>query len=283
MMFAEQFDGDVPGSISLRHELSLRSLQFASAHGYLCERTDGEVPSIIFGRDEEGRHGNFHPDAYRCICANERWARRLEKVHTAYKRVRVRSNWQWRELDCSNSSDALLMNIFCYPEVVARIGVRAMLGVAANPVPEFGFRPRTPLHHGRSDNTEVDMKLGELLIEAKLTEPDFQRANAALISRYRDLEVVFDLPELPMRNGKQNGYQLIRGALAAYATGSSFCVLCDARRPDLVEAWFRILREFRLSELRSRLKLLTWQELAAVLPADLQEFLAAKYGIVPAV
>jgi len=32
----------------------------------------------------------------------------------------------------------------------------------------------------------------------------------------------------------------------------------------------------------SRLKLLTWQELAAVLPGDLQNFLAAKYGIFPA-
>ncbi len=33
----------------------------------------------------------------------------------------------------------------------------------------------------------------------------------------------------------------------------------------------------------SRLKLLTWQELAAVLPGHLQNFLAAKYGIVPAI
>ena len=283
MPISEQFDGNAPDCISLRHELSLRNLHFASAYGYLYERTDGEVPSIIFGRDEDGWHGNFHHDAYQSICTNDQWAKRLEKVHTAYKRVRVRSNWQWKELDCSNSSDALFMNIFCYPEVVAGIGVRAILGGAANSVPEFGFRPRTPLHNGRSENTEVDMKLGELLIEAKLTEPDFQWANAGLISRYRDLELIFDPTELPTRKGKQSGYQLIRGALAAYATESSFCVLCDARRPDLVKAWFRILRAVRLSELRTRLKLLTWQELDAVLPAELQEFLAAKYGIVPAV
>jgi hypothetical protein len=30
-----------------------------------------------------------------------------------------------------------------------------------------------------------------------------------------------------------------------------------------------------------RLKLLTWQELAARLPQDLQSFLGVKYGIVP--
>lgn len=45
----------------------------------------------------------------------------------------------------------------------------------------------------------------------------------------------------------------------------SFCVSCDARRPDLVEAWYRIMRAVRLSQLRCRLKLLTWQELATVL------------------
>lgn len=282
MPIAEQFICKVPSGLSLRSELSLRNLKFASTHGYLHERTDGQVPSIIFGCDDAGRHGNFHPDAYRRICANDRWARRLEKTHTAYKRVRLRCNWQWKELDCSNSSDALLMNIFCHPEVMAQASTRAMLGIPLNAVPEFGFKPRTPLQNGKSDNTEVDMKLGELLVEAKLTESDFQCASPGLISRYRDLEAVFDLSELPTRNGKQSGYQLIRGTLAAHATECSFCVFCDSRRPDLIEDWYKILRAVRPFELRCRLKLLTWQELASVLSADLQEFLAAKYGIFPA-
>ena len=77
------------------------------------------------------------------------------------------------------------------------------------------------------------------------------------------------------------GYQLIRGVLAAYATGGSFCVLCDARRPDLIENWYAVIRAVRSCVLRCRLQLLTWQELAAVLPRSLQKFLAAKYGIVP--
>jgi len=34
------------------------------------------------------------------------------------------------------------------------------------------------------------------------------------------------------------------------------------------------------SALRVRLKVLTWQELAAALPSELQEFLDKKYGIV---
>lgn len=282
MSIHEQPIFNVPSGTGLRQELSLRSLQFASRHGFLYERSDGQVPSIIFGRDDDGRHGNFHPESYRRICTHEQWARRLEKVHTAYKRSRLRSNWQWKELDCCNSSDALLMSIFCYPNVLNQSTSRALLGIACDAVPEFGFKPRTPLHGGKRDNTEIDMKIGELLVEAKLTESDFQSAEPGLISRYRDLGAVFDVSELPTRNGKQCGYQLIRGALAAYATGCSFCVLCDARRPDLVESWYKIMRAVRPFELRCRLKLLTWQELASALPEDLQQFLSAKYGIFPA-
>jgi len=81
--------------------------------------------------------------------------------------------------------------------------------------------------------------------------------------------------------GIVSGYQLIRGVLAAYATGGSFCVFCDARRPDLIENWYSVMRAVRSCVLRCRLQLLTWQELAAVLPKSLQKFLAAKYGIVP--
>ena len=75
-------------------------------------------------------------------------------------------------------------------------------------------------------------------------------------------------------------YQLIRNVLAAYATDSSFCVIHDERRPDLREEWFQIMAAVKTATLRVRLKVLTWQELAAMLPEALQEFLDVKYGIV---
>jgi hypothetical protein len=174
------------------------------------------------------------------------------------------------------------MNIFCHPEVMTSERVRAMLGVEPDAGPEFGFKPRTRLQNGGRDNTEVDMKVGNLLVEAKLTESDFQSARFELIGRYPDLGTVFDLAELPVRNGKQVCYQLIRSTLAAYAMECCFCVFCDARRPDLVDAWYSVMRAVRLFDLRCRLKLLTWQELASVLPLDLQRFLVIKYGIVSA-
>ncbi len=125
------------------------------------------------------------------------------------------------------------------------------------------------------------MKLGNLLIEAKLTEYDFQSAPLRLVERYSGLEEVFDREALEVVGGTVQSYQLIRGVLAAHASlDGRFCVFCDARRPDLIAAWQRIVTAVRLCELRSRLQLLTWQELAQVLPTDLREFLNEKFGIV---
>jgi hypothetical protein len=68
--------------------------------------------------------------------------------------------------------------------------------------------------------------------------------------------------------------------LAAYASGASFCVLCDGRRQDLIEVWYSVLSAVHRPTFAWRLKLLTWQELAQALPAGLQRFLALKYGII---
>lgn len=187
--------------------------------------------------------------------------------------------------------------------------------------PAFGFRARVPLANGRFDRTEVDLCWGGLLAEAKLTESDFQVAKPEVLHAYRDFAAVFDadlLPtvEIPVARRRISaefpedytqeevrvapedwqpthldkprattpgfaGYQLIRNVLAAHALGLSFCVLHDERRPDLRESWFSVLAAVRSAELRVRLKVLTWQELAEALPSDLQAFLDVKYGIVP--
>src|SRR5215470_3681582 len=272
----DQFAG-LPSPVSLRRELSYRALALASSEKLLHEVTDGEIPSVIFGRDETGRHGNFHVASYEKICSQPMWARRLQKVHTASRKSRCRANWRWMELDCANSSDALLMNIFCHPRTLRDGLVARLLGVETEAEPEFGFKPSTPLHAGKRDTTEIDMKIGNLLVEAKLTESDFQWSTPRMIERYRDLEEIFYRDALPVLNGKCGGYQLIRGTLAAHATGSSFCVLCDARRPDLMESWYAVIRAVRFAELRCRLKILTWQELASVLTVELKNFLENKY------
>jgi len=268
----------MPGAEALRRELSVRGQEIAVATGSLHELTTAETPSVIFGRTENHQHGNFYPASYRNICANAEWVRRLAKVHTSSRRASPRAGWRWRELDCANSSDALLMNIFCCRRRVANRALCSMLGVHSGLVPQFGFRPEIPLRNGRTDRTEIDMKLGDLLVEAKLTEADFQTAPAKMIERYRDLHEVFDPGDFMMSAVIRN-YQLIRGVLAASATGGSFCVLCDARRQDLIENWYSVMRAVNSCVLRCRLQLLTWQELTGVLSRSLQKFLAEKYGI----
>lgn len=264
--------------VSLRHELNARSHEFATANKSFHDLTAAELPSVIFGPSEDGRHGNFHPTSYRNICANTQWARRLAKVHTGYRRARARANWAWRELDCASSSDALLMNIFCYRRKLTNATLCSALGVSPGLEPEFGFRPAIPLRNGKLDRTEVDMKLGDLLVEAKLTESGFQTAPARLIERYRDIEI-FDLAALPRADDLFQNYQLIRGVLAAYLTGGSFCLLCDSRRPGLIEQWYSVVRTVRNCDLRCRLLLITWQEITHALSKSLRQFLEVKYGL----
>lgn len=323
----------------LRLELCVRNRRYARGHMHV--ESYGDPPVIVYA-PEGGRHGNFFDPAYQAISANPEWLRRFDKVHAQAARslptLDLSPPRRWRELDSSMSSDALLMNFFCTPAVVSSATLRGALGVEENASPVFGWKARVPFANGRFDRTEVDMRWGSLLVEAKLTEADFQTREARLVESYRNFDEVFDrdqlqvvqlptvrrkqpfeFPEaysqereslidtteqgpiasaamnessasfaaalefnsmLPTERGYTN-YQLIRNVLAAYASESSFCVILDARRPDLREEWFQVMTAVKSAELRVRLKVLTWQELSAMVPGDLQEFLYAKYGITP--
>jgi hypothetical protein len=320
----------------LRRELGLRNRRWARGRAHV--ESYGNPPVIVYP-PENGRHGNFFDPAYTAIAARPEWMRRFDKIHAQGRALpKAESGRRWRELDSSMSSDALLMNVFCTPGVVASMTVRGVLGVEGDEPPVFGWKARVPLNGGRFDRTEVDMRWGSLLVEAKLTEGDFQTRAAAVLEAYRDFDAVFDRELLPRvelaakrlreatefpedysqefedaasdcgdslraegfdrarltgrpvvlaeagstacRDAGYPGYQLIRNVLAAYAQECSFCVIHDERRPDLREAWFEVMAAVKSAEVRVRLKVLTWQELAAVLPRGLQEFLDRKYGIV---
>ena len=113
------------------------------------------------------------------------WSRRLEKIHSQAARSLPRTERSWRELDSCMSSDALLMNVFCHPKVLKSGPLTSMLGIEIGEAPEFGFKARVPLRSGRTDRTEVDMKVGGLLLESKLTESDFQIKDTGVVESYR--------------------------------------------------------------------------------------------------
>jgi hypothetical protein len=270
---------------TLRQELIARNTSYAALNFLAHVTSYGELPVVVYQQSECGRHhGNFIPASYRAILKRPEWRKRLQKVHSQGRRSLPARDGFWRELDSSLSSDALLMNIFCYPGVTRRKEVCRTLGLNVGEFPEFGFMPRVPLLSQATERTEIDMKLGNLLFEAKLTEGDFQIQRAELVEQYRDFREIFECRQLPRAatGRKYVSYQLIRNVLAAHALNLDFCTLLDARRPDLIEDWYGIVRCIRSASLRNRCKVLTWQELASSLPARLQRFLSVKYGITPA-
>lgn len=239
------------------------------------------MPIVCFPADPTAStHGNFMRESYRAILANPDWRTRLSKVHAHGRRsLPLSEAGRWRELDSCMSSDALLMNIFCHPRVLRGCHGFPQLGAESDTLPCFGYKARVPLANGRFDRTEVDLRLGSVLIEAKLTENDFQRAEKNVLVTYRDFHAVFDHERLPQTERHYLSYQLIRNVLAAHALNCSFRVLLDERRPDLIEAWYSVMCCVKPAELRTALGVLTWQELARTLPHGVQTFLTAKYGI----
>jgi hypothetical protein len=265
----------------LREELSLRALAWANGNHLPYDCTIGNQPSVLFREADETTHGNFYPASYKCIRKKPEWNRRLRKSHTSARRSLPSHESRRSELDTAASSDALLMNIFCHPGAFAAAStLRLLLGTQSPERLQFGWKPRIPLIADHIERTEIDLRIGDLLIEAKLTEPEFQRASRAWVERYRDFSSVFDVDLLPQTTESYLHYQLIRGVLSAFAEqGTRYCVICDARRPDLIDAWFSVVRAVRLASLRSQVQLVTWQEIATTLPKHMRIWLADKYGI----
>jgi hypothetical protein len=262
----------------LREELRINNERYAARHGLRPVESFGPRPTLIYEPVANATHGNFLHGSYQAILRNPAWAKRLTKIHSRGRTCLPKTERPWCELDSSTSSDALLMNVFCYPGTLRRTQVLQILGVESGQDPVFGFRPGVPLMNGHADRTEVDMRLGNALFEAKLTEADFQTAPAGLVEAYRDFFAVFESGLLPRIGRRYDSYQLIRNVLAAYAHNCRFCVLLDERRPDLREMWFAVLRCVKPHDLRLRCQMLTWQELASTLPPRLQQFLTEKYG-----
>jgi len=203
----------------LRSEIGLRNRKYAQ--GRLHVESYGGAPVVVYVPDHPVdedvsagtparacRHGNFFDAAYAAMQARPEWMRRFNKIHAqgrSLPRPVHDPSRKWRELDSSMSSDALLMNVFCTPGVMEAPAVRRALGVDSQTEPVFGWRARVPLKSGRFDRTEVDMRWGGLLVEAKLTEGDFQSCKAAVVETYRDFDVVFErelLPRLELRTAR---------------------------------------------------------------------------------
>jgi hypothetical protein len=104
-----------------RQEITARNATYAALNRVPYVTSYGDLPVVVYQQSECGRHhGNFISASYQTILKQADWRRRLQKVHSQGKRSLPKGDRIWRELDSSTSSDALLMNIFCYPGVARR-------------------------------------------------------------------------------------------------------------------------------------------------------------------
>jgi hypothetical protein len=263
---------------ALRLDLRRLALTYAKTTNLSYYESLGMTDPVVLFRAADAHHGNFIDATYRMIQDNPALRGRLGKRHTQAQALPQRFQGDARELDSSNSSDALLMNIFCYPEI-GNTSVRELLGLDRWTIPAFGVRFRVAGETGPAV-TEFDMTFStELAVEAKLTEPKFQQASVEMVMRYRNLNDVFAVDSLPRCRKGFESYQLIRNILAVHERGGRFIVLYDQRRPDLFKLWEPVVHAIRIPALRERCSALTWQAIAAAVPEPLRLFLIEKYGI----
>ncbi len=258
---------------NLRKQLSELAGSYAKKHHLPLDKSAGGV--IIFKKDHNKNiHGNFLDSSYRNILEKQSWRVRLDKPHPSFPGTKYRV----KELDSCNSSDALLMNIFCHPMIDEWKSLKKLLGLSEIGEPEFGFLANVKKNSGQDDATEIDMKLGGTLMEAKLTEKDFTKKEKGIVESYDNFKKVFNEKLLPKSGEDYLNYQLIRNILAAYQHNLSFLLLCDARRPDLVKEFYSTARCVKDDRLRVRCNTVFWQKIAQNVEKELRDFLVEKYG-----
>jgi hypothetical protein len=211
---------------------------------------------------------NFNGISYNNILENRNWKKRLKKTHTQIKNV--------KEMQSSNSSDAILMNIFCHPDINKWNGIKKIIGLENINDISFGWNPSFS-NENKSYPTEIDMKINNIIFEAKLTENDFKEKISNVVEGYENFNNVFDSDNMHKHNGNYLHYQLIRNILTAGKYNFRFILLIDECRIDLIKYLFDTIVFVRNINLRNNIKFVTWQELIYACGKELKEYMIEKY------
>ncbi len=161
----------------LRDDLRDRAQKWAAQSGLPFYMSEGDPPTVLFKTTPDGTaHGNFHPLSWQAIMRRAAWSSRLAKPHSQRDALPADKRASAKELDSSNSSDALLMSCFCFPGAADLIPTKLGLPYLAE-VPEFGFaplsRPSILKSCRRHDNrARGDEKVGNLAGGGKSRHPN---------------------------------------------------------------------------------------------------------------
>ena len=125
----------------LRLELRERNFKFKTKYRLPGQLSYG-ASSVVVYEPEGEQHGNFNRESYRAILNNAAWKKRLGKVHTSARSYLPKTDRKWCELDSCNSSDALLMNVFCHPEALPtslQTFLDEKYGISSGPLVPYRF------------------------------------------------------------------------------------------------------------------------------------------------
>lgn len=248
----------------LKDVLRQSALDYAREHGF---DVDSSHKSAVLFKNAANA---FCPASFTAISKHADWLSRTMKPHQNVANV--------MEMQSSNSSDALLMNIFCHPMLASWKGVADILGF--EPVnPTFGFKALVEKEDTNGDTTEIDMAIGNHFVEAKLTEEDFTDKDVAEVQKYKSFSLHFHTDFLPIHNDRYQNYQIIRNLLAAIQHEKRHMLLCDERRPDLARRYMETVCCLQDQQLRRSCRVVFWQEVQRACGQDLGSFLHSRYGI----
>ncbi len=247
-------------------KLEIRSSSLKYAHKRHIPVDESHASSLIY----LNLCDNFHPESFKSILSNPEWRCRTTKTHPNVANT--------KEMQSSNSSDALLMNIFCHPDISRWRGLRDLIGERPETV-LFGYPGQVHINNGKGDLTEIDLVLPGVFCEAKLTEADFTSKAADVVERYDCFRSIFHSEDLPRVGEKYDNYQIIRNLLAAFQHGKKHILLCDERRPDLVRRYMQTVSCLKEMDNRNKCRVIFWQEIALACGASLRNWVAEKYRI----
>ena len=245
-----------------------------SAQNYAFENNmpyEERVTAILFRNIAD----NFYPESYQNIMQHPDWQQRTRKPHPNVPNL--------CEMQSSNSSDALLMNIFCHPRLLEWNSLRELLGTDLNASPVFGFHAEASINQGGKDRTEIDMVLPGLFVAAKYTEEDFTCEDAQVVARYYQFEKVFHSEALSRVGEKNESYdncQLIRNLIAAREHQVSHALFCNQNRRDLIRRYYETVACLRDVEFRKRCRVFTWQEIMEHIDDNLADWVETRYGLI---
>jgi len=251
-------------SDKLKQEIRRASLNFAQKRNL---QIDASHPSAVIFLNLSD---SFHPESFSCINSQSDWQERTRKAHRKVPGT--------LEMQSSNSSDALLMNIFCHPDVQRWRGIKKLIGEPLDSI-GFGFAGKVRLSGGKFDSTEIDMAIPDAFCEAKLTEPDFTKKSTKVVEKYESLQHTFHVEALSRLGNSYDNYQIIRNLLASIEQNRNHILFCDERRPDLVRRYMTTVLCLRDIKHRRKCRVIFWQELACACGDSLREWIEEKYGM----